>query len=136
MLEKKDYVSGTIIIYVFLIMLFLLLQEKHKIENPCDYNQPCVRFCCADSGACKEKYIRESFNESLLHRYTFDEETNETSEFFILNGKPKCSMIQIPANDTSHIWRFIYVSQQFPLVNSKFKLSDQIVLLLAWKYST
>lgn len=107
MLQKKDYVAGTIIVYIFSVMLFLLLQQKSTVRTPCDMDQPCVRFCCEDKGLCKEKNIRESFNASLLDYYGIDE--NVTREFVILHGKPKCSMITIPENSSTQ-WHFSYVS--------------------------
>lgn len=109
MFVKKDYVLGAIVSYVFLVMLFLLVQENHSIENPCEYDQPCVRFCCIDQSACKEKHIRENFNESDLEVVNYSD-SNETLEFIILQGKPKCSMKMIPKNDTTQKWRFGYVS--------------------------
>jgi hypothetical protein len=109
MLEKKDYVVGAIVFYVFLVMLFFMVQDKHSIETPCAYDQPCVRFCCKDSSACKEKHIRENFNASLL---TVQSEANETKDFIILLGQPKCSLKTIPENDTSQEREFYFVSSK------------------------
>jgi hypothetical protein len=110
MLARKDYVIGITVSYVFLVMLYFVFQEKVSIETPCDYDQPCVRFCCKESSACKEKHIRENFNESILEVFDFYD-SNETKPFFILHGKPKCSMKMIPESDTSQEWSFSYVSK-------------------------
>lgn len=109
MIDRKDCVIGAVVSYVFLVMLFFMVQEKTNIETPCSYDQPCVRFCCKDSSACKEKHIRENFNSSILKVYE-DSDTNETKEFFILHGAPTCSLKLIPENDTTQEWNFRYVS--------------------------
>jgi hypothetical protein len=112
MLKKKDYVFGAIAVYVFLIMLFFILQEKHSIDVPCTVTQPCVRFCCKNVSNCKENYIRDNFNQSLLTDWMTEERKNETKEFLILHGKPKCSLISIPENDPTQAWFLQYVSLQ------------------------
>lgn len=119
MFERKDCVVGAIISYGFLVMLFAIVHDKHKIDEPCNVDQPCVRFCCENSTNCKEKNIRENFNESSLKIYKF---SNETKEFFILHGKPKCSMKLISEYDESQEWKFEYVS--IWILNVRLKLMN------------
>lgn len=102
MFQKKDYVFGAILIYLFLIMMVFMLEEKEIIEGPCGWANPCVRFCCRDSSACKEKYIRQNFNKSFLEAYD-DENENDTEKYRILIGKPLCTLETITVNDE---WSF------------------------------
>lgn len=109
MVQKKDFVFGAILIYLILILMIFVLEEKKSFEYPCQYNKPCVRFCCSDSSACKEKYIRENFNVSLLNHHRNEAIYNETEEFKILIGKPMCSLRTITVNDSDE-WNFDSVS--------------------------
>jgi hypothetical protein len=112
MLRKKDFVFGSVVIYILLIMLMLLVEEKEHFHLPCSYYQPCVRFCCNNQSSCKENYIRENFNSSLVPVYRYDgDEKNETSEeekveFIIFQGHPKCLSKMISANDKEEKWKF------------------------------
>jgi hypothetical protein len=119
MFQKKDVVFAFILIYLFLVMLFFVVEEKdHKIDYPCGWSKPCLRFCCQDTSTCKEKYIRETFNQSLLE---IDEDfRNETEPFSILLGKPKCLLKLIRANDSDYDWEFSYVSFFYKIPVFKF----------------
>lgn len=113
MFQKKDVVFGFILTYLFLIMLYFVFEEKEKIDYPCSWGKPCVRFCCDDSSACEEKYIRENFNESF---FEIDEDyRNETEPFRILTGQPKCSHKLIDSNDSDVEWEFSYVRKFFSI---------------------
>lgn len=109
MVQKRDYVFGAILIYLFLIMMIFVLVEEQNIDLPCQWNKPCVRFCCKDSSACKEKYIRENFNASLLNRHGDENFFNETEEYKILIGKPTCNLRTVTVNDSDE-WHFDRVS--------------------------
>jgi hypothetical protein len=121
MLEKRDWVAGTVIAYVFLVFLYFLLQERLLIDEPCSFDKPCVRFCCIDQSACKDKYIRESFNGSLLSRYR---DENETIDYFILHGKPRCNMKMILKNDTNNYWSFSSVSESDQWIRERSWVDD------------
>lgn len=110
MLEKKDYVLAATVTYVVLVMLYFIVQDKYSIDAPCSWKNPCLRFCCLNSSLCKETFIRESFNQSLVTEYMTDEnDRNETAEYLILYGRPKCSLIRITENDPTQKWSVYYV---------------------------
>lgn len=106
MFQKKDYVAVAIACYIFFIMLFFLVQERHSVDPPCNSEHPCVRFCCKDINLCKENYIRENFNESLDTEWMSSESEIDKEKFIILHGKPKCSLMSI---SEKHNWTFYYV---------------------------
>lgn len=85
-ISKKHCIIGVIITYGFLIMLFFVLKKEETIETPCNWDQPCVRFCCKDMALCKDEFIRKNFKHNFT---TYD---NETVEFIILHGAPTCTL--------------------------------------------
>lgn len=104
MIEKKYFVIGAIVSYVFLTVWFLTVYEKQFIE-PCLKNQTCVRFCCNDKSFCEESYVRKNFNANLLTYYP-----KEDKELIILHGKPKCSVIKVAEEEGTRLWSLGLVS--------------------------
>lgn len=107
--KKKDCVIGSIFIYVFLILLLIMLQDRHSVTTPCSYYKPCVRFCCFDKEFCNEKFIRENFNSSVLSLDLTEEHLNDTLDYKVLYGSPRCKLKEVPASDFNKSWSFIYV---------------------------
>ena len=112
MFQKKYFVIGSIIIYGFSLALFLILKEKLKAQDnnsgPCIWQGPCIRFCCDDKISCNEKFVKESFNTSVIPDY--DEEYEAEVKFLL--GSPSTCLFKnkVNANDFQKSWSFSYVS--------------------------
>ena len=108
--RKKNCVIGSILIYIALIVLLILLQDRQTVITRC-YDEPCVRFCCKDEEFCNEKFIRKNFNLSVL------DNSIDTMDYKILFGKPICNLNKDPANDfhifsrSAHVRYSRYISQ-------------------------
>lgn len=110
MYQKRDYVIGSIVIYVFLFVLLIMIEMRQtdQINISCHPDDPCVRFCCYDKELCKEKFIRENFNSSMFTKYN-KEGKHENVEFKILIGRPKCSLKKVLAENKDQAWTFTSV---------------------------
>jgi hypothetical protein len=102
MISKKDCIIGVITAYVFLIMLYFLLQKQENIKTPCGWEEPCVRFCCNDTRMCKDSFIRKNFQGN----FTDVDETNSTVDFIVLHGAPTCKLNDYGTGERS----FVHVS--------------------------
>lgn len=103
MIEKKYFVIGAVISYIFLTVLFKSVQDSHITKN-CLRGRTCVRFCCHDESYCEKSFIRQNFNESYLTKFP-DEEN-----IMIVHDKPKCSMVKVGEEDGKRLWSFGFVS--------------------------
>lgn len=94
--SKKHLVIGSILIYSVLILIFILAAKKeNKVDNPCPWNAPCIRFCCNTKTKCNENYIRTNFNASFPEERWID--SNETEdEYRIFYGTPTCRLRKLP----------------------------------------
>lgn len=110
MFEKKYFVIGAAVAYMFLITLFFMVKEgrfdkeSYKFGTVCNsnYDSFCLRFCCYEDATCDDKFIRENFNKNISHN---GESQDIEKDFKILYGAPNCDLIEITDE-----WEFDYVS--------------------------
>ena len=115
--QARDYVVCSILVYVVLIVLSTILQDKHAASNhvstpfssPCFYNRSCVRFCCFDKELCKKNVIRKNFNSSILPFDLSEEYLNDTMDYKIVLGSPLCRLNEVAASDFNKSWSFAHV---------------------------
>lgn len=104
MLQRKYFVISSVVTYVFLIMLFYMVQDRKSFLSACSYNETCIRFCCYDKSLCKESLIRETFNASILAVDRIEDgfDTTEIKKNFkILLGSPTCKLVKQTSSNTS-----------------------------------
>lgn len=114
MFQKKDYVFGAILLYLFLLMMVFVVKKEESICY-CNWDMPCIRFCC-EFLSCGEEKIRKHFNESLLDHNDYgnyddeneDEKKTDAVNYKIIMGRPTCSLRTIPLYG-SNKWSFTYV---------------------------
>lgn len=120
-LNKKDCVVAVLVLYAFLLFMYFMVHDSQNIEKPCRWHEPCVRFCCIDRSSCKDSFIRDHFDSSLLKRFYYDDDNNDTVNYVILHGRPRCSLESVTVN-----WQFSYVRFDENKQNSRLKLLFRI----------
>lgn len=115
-LNKKDCVVAVLVLYAFLLFMYFMVHDSQNIEKPCRWHEPCVRFCCIDRSSCKDSFIRDHFDSSLLKRFYYDDDNNDTVNYVILHGRPRCSLESVTVN-----WQFSYVRFDENKQNSRLK---------------
>lgn len=126
MFEKRHYVIGVIVSYVFLFMLFFVVKkEERSLHSICHWSSPCFRFCGKNSRTCNESFIRENFNESYKSEYGYDyndgsDEKNLITKYTILFGTPKCSSQHLLANNPGDEWAFKMVKDLDKIIQIHF----------------
>lgn len=115
-LNKKDCVVAVLVLYAFLLFMYFMVHDSQNIEKPCRWHEPCVRFCCIDRSSCKDSFIRDHFDSSLLKRFYYDDDNNDTVNYVILHGRPRCSLESVTVN-----WQFSYVRFDKNKQNSRLK---------------
>lgn len=93
---KKDILIGLAIGYGFLVMFIVFEIKENPMKASCDWENPCLRFCCKNKTLCKETKIRETINKTAIEHF-------DTKDFTILLGPPRCSSMR-PLKDTEK-WR-------------------------------
>ena len=89
-------------------MLFFLMQDKKAFFDVVDINSPAIRFCCNNMTTCKDTFISDNFNWSLIPINFDSDSINDTDqEVKLLFGKPLCNMVALDVNDK---FEFIEVS--------------------------
>lgn len=96
-MRKRDFVIGSIAIYVILILIYSMHLVDRFRPDDCDYR--CIRFCCFEQKSCSEKFIRDNLNDSLVP--SFQPALEE--KFRILYGRPHCKLKQM---DSKEKWKF------------------------------
>lgn len=118
MFEKRHYVIGVIVSYVFLFMMFFVVsKEKQIFYSICHWDSPCYRFCCKNSRTCNESFIRENFNASYMRDYEYDyndisNDEKMLTDYTILFGTTKCSSQRLFANSSGVEWGFTVVKEE------------------------
>lgn len=86
-----------------------MVDDKSNIETSCEWLEPCVRFCCEKSSHCRDAYIRDTFNASLLKEFFLEHNNaNGTLNYLILHGRPKCTLEEVGINRQ---WNFDWVAK-------------------------
>lgn len=87
MFQKRESVITAIFIYIILMLVYVVVDEKPRYSEVCN-DSDCARFCCKDAVTCNEKFIRNNFNGSEFPNPLANE------EFKILFGYPTaCSLV-------------------------------------------
>lgn len=118
MFRKKHAVICVVTIYAILFVLFFRTKKERKpyhLYEHCD-ESPCVRFCCDDQKFCKDDYINQNFNKSLIAADDDDDDYYQWNSSQLLSpayGNPECTgsfgdVIQFGSNTT---WSFYRVSK-------------------------
>ena len=95
MAVKRECVIGAVTVYMFLFIFFIIVKDKKLFHHVCDFESPCVRFCCFDVDTCNEKFIKNNFKIDQIP------ETNDTvrklvgRELKIMFGSPVCSLHEL-----------------------------------------
>jgi uncharacterized protein YcsI (UPF0317 family) len=118
MFQRRDFVILLASAYGMLAIV-VFFEQKHSnnkiIKLPCEWDDPCVRFCCRNKTLCsKDKNIRENFKTPFLKKFSNDADAEADAEFYkILHGKPTCASMET-VNDGE--WSFDMVSRVHLLI--------------------
>lgn len=104
MFQKKDYIYGVSLVYLFLIMLFYTFEDGDRFNvSMCHGNELCVRFCCSDADAdCHESFLKGNFKP---HLDPYISQPDSLIQF----GPPRCSLRKATNDSGAVKWSFTRV---------------------------